>query len=293
MENIILVSGCSFTEEDSIATWAKNTKIENQYKIKKVWPDYISKNINLGRSGFGNDEAIWSVIYFLEKNNIKNISKVFIALTDWSRFMIPDKIAVRMDLATQISPDKMEEWNEAKEKFYGKKYKYIEGYQNAFGWNLQSKKNIIDYNFQHIYTLAQTCEIKKIPLYVFQMLPMFHLYYNETKEIGSYFKKFTQSSFFKNLLNFKYFNYIDWKETFHNKLRPASGHKFTVYLYGSSINEKLYKYSSKMLKDCDDLRWGYPPIDEHPIESFKTQAFDAHLNAAGHKWVGNYIRSRI
>ena len=121
MENIILVSGCSFTEEDSIATWAKNTKIENQYKIKKVWPDYISKNINLGRSGFGNDEAIWSVIYFLEKNNIKNISKVFIALTDWSRFMIPDKIAVRMDLATQISPDKMEEWNEAKEKFYGKK----------------------------------------------------------------------------------------------------------------------------------------------------------------------------
>ncbi len=291
MENIILVSGCSFTHEHFIPTWAQDTEFASEYK-NKIWPEYINKNnINLAISGYGNDEAIWSVIYFLEKNNTKNISKVFIALTDWCRFMIPSKIAIRMDLFNQwsINDKKM-----AKEKLWGSKYKYIEGYENLFGWDVESKKNIIDYNFQNIYTLAQTCEIKKIPLYVFQMLPMFLLHHEETKEIGSYFKKFTQSLFFKNLLNFKYFNYIDWKETFHNKTYSAGTlGKCTVYYYGGSINHKLHKYSQKMLKSSDDVRWGYPPIDEHPIESFRNKSFDYHPNAAGQKWIGNYIRSKI
>ena len=134
MENIILVSGCSFTHEHFIPTWAQDTEFASEYK-NKIWPEYINKNnINLAISGYGNDEAIWSVIYFLEKNNTKNISKVFIALTDWCRFMIPSKIALRIDLFNQwsINDKKM-----AKEKLWGSKYKYIEGYDKS-----ESKYNL-------------------------------------------------------------------------------------------------------------------------------------------------------
>ena len=249
---MILVSGCSWSDKDFKSNF--HPEMEQNYP---KWFDYINteeKVLSIAKCGNSNDTIIDNATYEVLTNN--DITKVVIALTEWTRFnffyqeLHPALIVLKGLL------EKKKNRNDRQEK----QIEQIEGWissHNSYVDLTKLKPNVyvpylIERLLLKLYTLQEVCKSKSIELYVFQMVwPLFQD-----------FEEMALQTLIKNDLFHKLYsedNYI--------------GFPFIRNLNGESAETILKRQSN--YKDLT-----VSEIDKHP-------------NGAGHKVIGEWFNEQV
>ena len=240
---VLIASGCSCTNEffssdyhhDMDCTWPK-------------WPELLAEKldmdyINLGHSGAGNEYIYSSILHQIAEINLDDIGLVIPAWTQ----------AQRKDIKVRGT------WRHLDAV---RNYPYQKHIVQHGDINYRVEQSLLFY-----YSLKEICKSKKIPLYQFQMLPMFlgfdwdPVLKKHTSGDQEESKRILQS-FYSN----PYYDQID--DTF-------LGWPTENYLGGFNIKmDVLYGYDEK----------GLP---------YQISEIDTHPNAIGQIKIAEYIYEKI
>jgi hypothetical protein len=216
MKKTLIASGCSFTNEnftsdfhhDMDCSWPK-------------WPELLAKKldmdfINLGHSGAGNEYIYTSLLDEIIKIDLNDIGLVMPA---WSQ-------AQRKDIKIR------------------NKWKHLDGFRDIMIYsekNYDPMKQIlgdINYRIEQslllYYSLQEICKSRKIPLYQFQMIP---LYDNDTKK----------REILKSLYNNSYYNEIDNNFLGWPTNKFLGGYNIRKYVLKGDNNDEKLKYQISKL----------------------------------------------
>lgn len=220
-KNILLTSGCSWTDEKFYST--DPSVPENKRGGWPMWPEIISsklniENRNLAKSGTDNKTIFDGIVDFLYKND--NVKIVIVMWSGWDRY----KTMGRLDHhpIASLMMEELKEFN-AYKKIY-KMNSYSDFFKSCTKDDLTVyARDAIDSTLRYMYLLSNILEEKKINYIFFQGVSPFPI--NASDEISDMvtysdydlLKSFSESIYHnfvknnKNIPDYPFFNFLGGK----------------------------------------------------------------------------------